>query len=46
MSQTGKDRYVFFFDCSEEADRDIDESLCNRFKYADDVARRCGSTDS
>ena len=26
MSQICKDRYVFFFDCSEEADRGIDHS--------------------
>ena len=26
MSQICKDRYVFFFDCSEEADRGIDQS--------------------
>ena len=26
MSQISRDRYVFFSDCSEEADRDIDKS--------------------
>ena len=25
-SQNSRDRYVFFFDCSEGADRDIDKS--------------------
>ena len=46
MSQISRDRYVFFFDCSEEADRDIDKSdfsVQNPEAYENDSPKLQGS---